>query len=107
MQDRRAERIEAQIVSSEQLQLPMRMLLTKVNGLEAGSCRTPNTIGDKSPYHSLRPDKRMDGAMSAFRSCQLSFQTMAIDWRAIAKQLDDGNGDAYSTPIGRRALEII
>jgi HEAT repeats len=32
---------------------------------------------------------------------------MAIDWKAIAKQLDNGNGDTYSTPIGRRALEII
>ncbi len=32
---------------------------------------------------------------------------MAIDWEAIAKQVGDSKGDRYSTPTGRRALEII
>ncbi|SRR6266542_2764096 len=32
---------------------------------------------------------------------------MAIDWKAIAKQVGDSKGDCYSTPTGRRALEII
>jgi hypothetical protein len=36
-------------------------------------------------------------------SRQLSFQAMAIDWSAVAKQV----GDNCDTPTGRRALELI
>jgi hypothetical protein len=32
---------------------------------------------------------------------------MTLDWRAIAEQSGDLNGDTYSTRTGRRALEII
>ena len=38
---------------------------------------------------------------------QLSFEAMDIDWEEIAKRVGDGNDDACSRRIGRRALEVI
>jgi hypothetical protein len=46
----------------------------------------------------------MESAKLRYRCLrQLSFQTMAIDWSTIAKQV----GDNYGTATGRRALELI